>query len=241
MGSASREFILNNFGDKQLHDTIYVTANSHFEQLDDDVFFYVERVYGDVTVDGRQETNRRLLEATVELHQTYPNKRIITHFMQPHAPYISERAAELREQIASESKFSFSLDDGSQSHSDSLLEFHSLLTARRFGFLSDRVLREVYQYDFEHILGYVESLIDELDGKTVLTADHGELLGERLPPLYLRDWGHGYNLFSKPVRTVPWFVVDHEERRDIQTDKPLQSEGVREEDVRKHLELLGYK
>jgi len=39
---------------------------------------------------------------------------------------------------------------------------------------------EAYNENLDIVLTEIEALLDELDGKSVITADHGNLVGERL-------------------------------------------------------------
>jgi len=66
-------------------------------------------------------------------------------------------------------------------------------------------------------------LIRELDGKSVVSADHGELLGERLLPFTSRKYGHFEYLAAEQLRRVPWHVVDSDDRRRIVADAPIES------------------
>lgn len=242
-GSTSEEWLRKTFEGKTYNDTIYVTANANYDKLSGRVFFFVERIYRGNTVKDRRESMERLVEQTTDLHERYPNKRLITHLMMPHTPYLSEQAAKLREEIADRHNVTFRTDDyaGKTDPSDGLLQLASLLTAARFRLLSNEKLYEVYQNDLEEVIAKAEQLSENIDGKTVVTSDHGELMGERLAPLYLREWGHEANLNRAELRQVPWLVLESDERREIHADDPIDIEEIDEEVVEQSLEALGYK
>jgi hypothetical protein len=128
------------------------------------------------------------------------------------------------------------------------------LDAVREGKIPSSEIRSVYQENVEYVLEYVEQLLDELDGKTVITADHGELLGEGVPwpvrllharwnlgELYKFDYGH-YNRVHEPeLVTVPWLEIEADSRRDISTeDEPVGIE-MDESAIKEQLAALGYR
>jgi len=242
-GSGSPEFMRKTFEGNEFFDTIYVTANASYDEMDGRMFFYTERIYRGNTVEERRENAEQLVERTIEMHEQYPDKRLITHFMMPHTPYLSERAAELREDVADQYSVTFRTDDyaGKTDPSEGLLQLASLLKAKRVGLISNDQLRDVYREDLRDVLGKVETLSKHLDGKTVVTSDHGEFLGERLSPLFLRDWGHGDELNRDELREVPWFVMEGDERREIRSDSPIEIDDVDKEAVEETLAALGYK
>ncbi len=49
---------------------------------------------------------------------------------------------------------------------------------------------------------HVSKLIKELDGTTIITADHGEAFGEQ------GIWGHPMETHIPVLIEVPWFIVD---------------------------------
>jgi len=63
-------------------------------------------------------------------------------------------------------------------------------------------LREAYHDTLERALGSVSSFADRVDGRTVVTADHGELLGED------GRYQHPVDVDDPRLRTVPWFEVE---------------------------------
>lgn len=63
-------------------------------------------------------------------------------------------------------------------------------------------LREGYYNNLERVLPEVAKLTEELDGKIVITADHGEMLGEN------RYYGHSYVPDHPKVVNVPWLEID---------------------------------
>jgi hypothetical protein len=47
-----------------------------------------------------------------------------------------------------------------------------------------------YKENLRHVLKNVEDLLEIINGKTVITSDHGNLIGDRLSPIPVRGYGH---------------------------------------------------
>lgn len=71
-------------------------------------------------------------------------------------------------------------------------------TVREFG---KEKLREAYMKNLEKALESVSDLMPRLYGNVVMTADHGESLGEN------GSYGHGARLSNPELREVPWFEI----------------------------------
>lgn len=243
-GSHSEEFCEANFEGRTFSDTVYVTANAFGARIGDGVFH--DLVYTGETVNedfvGWHAFSERMepetiYRATLDAVETYPNKRVIAHFMQPHTPYLGERASEIRERVAEEGLIvrsrqpekveQYSLDD------DDVVV--SLKEAAELGYVSHEEIREVYVENLRLVLEHVASLVSELDGKVVITADHGEYLGED------GQLGHPKYSYGEAVREVPWLVVDSETRPEIVAEDSVKRSDVDDEDIEEHLKDLGYK
>jgi len=64
----------------------------------------------------------------------------------------------------------------------------------------DRILKIAYRENLKWVLGNIADLVTTIDGAVVITADHGELLGE---------YGlHFHTDLPLPqLRLVPWFTI----------------------------------
>lgn len=242
-GSTSDEFMLGNFRERELHDTIYVTGNGNTEKLKDEDFFTIVKTY-----DRHEERYRgwmpdHIREVTLETHEEYPNKRLIVHFMQPHTPYIGPKARALRDRLKDEYGFNFKKVDiisGGESTSEGEWAFSQLRDAARAGYLTQEQLYEVYVENLEVVLGEVERLLEELDGKSVLTSDHGELLGSEDRFFLPKTYGHPGHTWTPELRYVPWLEIETGPRREVVSEEPIGSDRVDEEAVQANLEALGY-
>lgn len=231
-GNNSKSFIQGNFEDRSLHDTIYVTANPFVECIDNNVFHKVEykRIFDEWSEDLRTIPPGVVAEHAINNHEKSPHKRIIAHFMQPHAPYIGEKGSELSKQgdfgkFEGEVIRNRGLDIASNNIPDSISK----------GIITEEELKEIYIENLNLVLEEVESMINKLSGKTVLTSDHGEMLGERL--FGRKRYGHG-RYHTEELRRVPWFTIDSDSRRKIVEDKPEDFNTIDDRDER--LKNLGY-
>jgi hypothetical protein len=198
---------------------------------------------GTVTDDGRRLHQnhfdnidpKRVTAKALQSHEENPNKKLIIHYMQPHAPYIGDNADELRQELEEnhglKSKY-FTKDLG-----EDYEQYGSLMGLAKKGKISDGKLRVLYIENLAVVLNEVKELISKLDGKTVVTSDHGELLGESDGPW---QYGHPEYVFNEELRKVPWLVVDSDNRRDINTNRPIDNEEISNQDLNEQLELLGY-
>ena len=259
-GSHSHEFVDETFRGRELHDTIYVTANPFGAAMCEDVFFRMETTFSgtkrfslggdrlsEIETDGGRilrdnhidNVRPELIRAmTVDAHDRHPHKRLITHFMQPHMPYIGPRAKALRDRLREERgvRFEYWMDLRYRDEGDECI--NDLMIAAKRGYITPDELLAVYEENLEIVLGEVEALIAELDGKTVITSDHGEHLGEVRNGE--RTFSHAKYRYSKELRRVPWLEINADERRTVQADTPPGSPSVSNQQVYENLEHLGY-
>jgi hypothetical protein len=230
-GAMTQEWLRANFAGRDLTNTVYVSANGQFVHLDGlgarlHAFIGVwgndfKPSEGDPSTLASPET---VTEHALDVADEYPNKRLLIHYIQPHHPYIGPTG---RAQI-----------DPNITLSDIPSEIRANPAVSR------RVIRKAYIENLDIVLEEVEELLDSLPGKTVVSADHGELLGERLPPLLLSEYGHPRGVYHEKLVTVPWLTHTNGDRKEIIAEEPEQTGGDEtfdERDVEQHLEDLGYK
>lgn len=228
-GKKSWDFIRENFVGRELHDTVYVTANPFSTDIEDDTFHDIDHLHmnrwddeiGTVRPDD-------VVDAAVEANETYPDKRLVVHFMQPHRPYIGEMADELRRRVDLQ---------GYGDHDDGI-QIWGAVKQRE---VSVDEIRTAYRQSLQLVLESVEGLLEELDGKSVVTADHGEMLGERVLPVTTRVWGHMEGFSTPTLREVPWLTIESETRRDVVAEEPVAQSSFDEDAVSDRLSALGYR
>jgi hypothetical protein len=218
IGSATPEFIARTFKNKSYYDTVYYTANGWYTKLKDEMGFGVhhhEFLPRDI-YDGLSTHPETVRKAALQAVEKYPQKRLIAHFMQPHKPYLGPVSEEMTQ----------------------VGDLHLTMAESK---ISDRRLKKAYDDTLKIVLEEVEQLLTELPGKTIVTADHGELLGERQFPIPVKRYGHYQGIYVPELVEVPWHTHFKGERRDIQEDKPnvpQESEQIKE--AKELLHDLGY-
>lgn len=216
-GSESWEFMQAEFVGEQHHDTVYVTANPYTGNLEPGIFHTVDPVY--------QNYDRFIIEpepvaqAARQAHERYPDKRIIVHFMQPHQPYIGSFGQTLP-------------------HSSEFGETIWMVVRDLSMEPTIEDVRRAYRENLSIVTEHAMDLYEEITGKVIISADHGELLGERLRPIPVRDYGHHPSLHVPELITVPWLELPHQERRSI-TQEPPDDQDLPEA-TEDQLDALGY-
>jgi len=254
----SRHFLENHFAGERFQDTVYVTGNANVSLLEDGIFHAIVPVEIDkienkeryrTTEPGSAlpaESNavwpEDVVEKAIDAYERFPEKRLIVHFMQPHEPFIGPKGLELyRRYMEANDELAEKGSYSREKHGEIFgVNWYNLFRDNESDITEDEALA-AYEENFELVLESVEELLSAVPGKTVLTADHGEMLGERLLPVTPKLYGHGGRAKTLPLCKVPWHVVEGTERRSITAEPPVESERMDMETVEKQLTALGYK
>lgn len=118
------------------------------------------------------------------------HKRVMVHYVQPHAPYIGEPRI-IGGNSGSDDTYPHPAND--QEDAGVLVPIRNQLDT---GDLTLETLRRAYYDNLVQVVEGSNGLIEAADRRTVITSDHGECLGEH-------TIGHNYN--CSHVRTVPWY------------------------------------
>lgn len=238
LSSSTPEFVTKTFGDETFHDTVYVTANPQLTlRVDEDVFFKVDRVWEDYWDEDlatvRPDT---MVERTLKAYEDYPNKRIISHFMQPHYPFIGDYG---RAKLGDHSGFELTrrLAAGEEATRDA----DSVWDRLERGELPREVVWKAYVENLQLAIEEVEPLVEEFDERTVITSDHGNLIGEKVKPLGIRMYGHPTGVHAPNLVTIPWLIREGERRKQVTTDEPkITEDEYDQEELNDRLADLGY-
>jgi hypothetical protein len=140
----------------------------------------------------------------------YPKKKVILHYVQPHAPYIYHKKYGTRALIRSQYKKSFLLGFVMKYIKHETLwkvaDKFGALPTDGMGYLWKQVgkegIIEGYTEDLKLVLGYVKQLMDKHPKKKfIITSDHGERLGEK------GNYGHHHTgEYDKEIIEVPWWT-----------------------------------
>jgi hypothetical protein len=207
LGSMTSEFMQANVAGRDLTDTVYVTATPQLHRVVDGSeiqFHRVVKLWEDIdnfwtAEDGRscilpETTTEHALETAAE----YPNKRLVVHYTQPHVPFINPVTEELER-------------DGNP---------YKQFVRGDIDVTPDE-LRQSYENNLRRALPHVREFMTSIDGKTVVTADHGHLLGERSFPIPIRMWSHPHGTYVEELVKVPWLVYQSGDRRRIVAEPPV--------------------
>ena len=225
--SSTIEFLKRYIDGRNLTDTVYVTANpQHYRKRERN---YISSTFHDVIdiwqEDGWDDKFRTVRPETVadaaeRAAERYPDKRLLVHFMQPHYPYIGETGRE-------------------HFDNDSLDFFNRVLSGEVD--IDEDVLLRAYRENIEAVLPSVERLLESLGGRTVVSADHGEMFGERVLPIPVQEYGHPTGIHTPELTEVPWLVSENGSRRAIVSgDSEHDSDDFATDVAEQRLRDLGY-
>ncbi|WP_254546627.1 hypothetical protein [Halomarina pelagica] len=218
-GAATMEFITANFKGRKENDTVYVSANQWYPRLRDEIdaeiykFLATERDAHEGLTTKPETVTEEALNAATE----FPNKRLIVHYMQPHTPFLGPTGKKFKRAIGA----------------NELVRYNNVSTDD---------FKKAYHENLNLVLEEVEKILSELCGKTVVTADHGELLGGRQSPIPVRSFGHYQGIYLKELLEVPWHIYQNGERKSIQPGTPQRDDASFDRDeLNQHLQALGYR
>ena len=87
--------------------------------------------------------------------------------------------------------------------------------------IDNATIRRAYQRNLQIALDSISELLTKLNGKVVISADHGELLGDTQPPVPVGSYyGHPAGLYVPELVKVPWFVIESDSRKRIRSEPP---------------------
>ncbi|QCS42021.1 hypothetical protein [Natrinema versiforme] len=233
-GVDSRRFIERNFVGKDIHDTVYVTANPHVRLVDNDIFHDVitEPISN---WDSEMQCVRPgdVTASAIEAHEKYPNKRIIVHYMQPHDPPLGPTAEKLREKA----------QIGGAAPNERRSQGKRIMELVATGEISEEAAREAYRETLEIVLEDVDTLLKNIAGKVVISSDHGEMFGERPYLLLGKLYEHYRNPKTVELCKVPWLIVERgSKRRNITVESRTEAtSAIDTSELEEQLEALGYK
>lgn len=228
-GSTTMEFLEFNVSECLLDDVVWVSANPWVSDYTDSIFKVIH-----VWNKGWNEEYETVMPETMFKYglnaaNEYTDKRIIIHFMQPHFPFLGETSEKLPDHrsITGGGKISTNDDPTVWDHLD-----------------KDNVKKDIiwkcYKENLDIVLPYAQKLIDNLEGRTVLTSDHGNSLGDRGHPIPISIYGHKSTYRIPSLIDVPW-VISEGGRRSIRSEKIQDVNNGDFENVQERLTKLGYK
>lgn len=240
--SHTGEFIEKNLKGRCLSDTVYVTANPNISRLDDDDFYTVENCLKDWDRKSGTVLPEDVHGRACRAYEKYSNKRLIIHFMQPHEPHLGPTAEKIQSKLAENGYYKPADVDIPELTNESIFNHRKKVEtwdAVQEGVISKEEIRQAYRESLNIVMEQVEELLSYIDGKSIVTSDHGEYLGERKFPYLKKKVGHPWE-FTPELRIVPWLEIESDSRRVIEKEEPIGFERLDEEVVRDRLRAFGY-
>lgn len=205
----------------EMENTLHISGNPFTQQaLDATEFRLLDEVWKDAwdteagTIRPRPLTDRAIAAA----REHDDADRIIVHYMQPHIPFINHPDLTTR----------LSLDAwGSDSHK-------TVWQRLKHDELDKPTVWDAYEDNLRLVLDDVALLLDNVDAETtILTADHGNALGE------WGIYGHPRGIAIDALRNVPWVQTT---ATDTKSHTPeTHRHETRTDDITDKLEALGYR
>lgn len=224
--SATDEWLYQNFPDTY-GDIVYVTANSMVSRHKPDAFHALLEPWRDGFDEERGVVDpAHVTDAALGAHETYPNKRVIVHYTQPHYPF------------ALDPDLQFADMEGPGHPTEGDERALNVWDAIRKGIVTEEEAWAGYARNLEFVLDAIEPLLD-VEGRVVVSSDHGNLLGVRTYPVPIPVYGHPQRIRHPDLVTVPWAVVENGRRRIVEGTVEDTSEAT-DEEIREQLKHLGY-
>ncbi|WP_129115809.1 hypothetical protein [Halegenticoccus tardaugens] len=233
LGSTTREWVRRNFAGGTFGDVVYVTANPYVSREAGDAFHRLYEPWIDA-FDGDLRTvpPEAVVEAARRAHEEHPDKRVVVHFMQPHHPFVGERDLRFSGwRIEGEGH-----GEPTETHGRPYTPWDALW----MGAVDRDDLWLAYGDNLTLALDAVSDLLSEIDGRVVVTSDHGNMLGERTFPLPIHVYGHPKGVRSRELVEVPWAVVDAGPRRTVRAGDVRSGSESERSDLEERLADLGY-
>ena len=244
VGSTSHEWMAKTFicdYRSEIEETAHITANGYayktfvenekppsggnapfgwplWKSVDQSEFSEFRMVWQDGHDDDLGNVPPRVVtDHTVSLAREKDHKRILTHYVQPHAPYMAR----------------------AMKNDDTPTEIErDPMGALRDGRVSKSKAWELYLDNLRFVLDEVDILLDNIDAEdVVITADHGEAFGEH------GAYDHPDGFPFSEVKRVPWVETTAKDRETYHPEpRPEHASNQNEikDDLEDHLHDLGY-
>jgi hypothetical protein len=230
----------------------YFDAKEHFDVIDD---VWVHGWSDELQTVPAEEVNKAFLK------KMWRKKRFILHYIQPHYPYMGKK---YRTYIKESYKRSKRLPSADEAKKMGLKKRTKLLLAKGIKkFLGEPTLwklrsflnkdsepqialiyskegwegiRKAYTENLELVLESVKEIVEKSEGNILITADHGEFLGEG------RKFGHTYDKRKKENTEVPWLMIKGRGKGKKKEERVQKKENASDDEQRmkERLAALGY-
>lgn len=215
LGSNTPEWIEKNFSN-DCSDIVCIAGNPYYSKekilkiVGKNPFHHIEDVwdYGWDEELGTVPPNE-ITQAALEMEEKFPEKRMLIHYMQPHFPFltrpdITERAHPLWEDPNKRSglKNNIILRISSMFPKlKGLWKHSSAWNLIKEGEIGINEFKKLHHENLKIVLKEAKELANEMEGKSVISSDHGEMFGE------FWVYGHPRGIRFSQLIEVPWIEV----------------------------------
>ncbi|MBD3155767.1 MAG: hypothetical protein GF368_03875 [Candidatus Aenigmarchaeota archaeon] len=201
VGSSTIEWVKKNF-ETDCSDIVYYSSNPYVSKYLIRKTFGKRKFYDIIPVwdfgwDEELKTvpPEKVNEAFFKYCKDYPSeKKAIIHYMQPHHPFIADK--ESMKLIQEGWKFAREERKGRE------IRKKTIWDKIRKGDIPIEVAFRSYKKNLELVLDSIEDLSRKIEGKIVITSDHGNCFGEK----GLLE--HPYGVHINELKDVPWFILE---------------------------------
>jgi len=240
-GSTTLEWVEQNFADESYGDTVYITTNPYVSLAAGDAFHELVELWVDEFDDELNTVPPdRVVSAARRAHEEYPHKRVVVHFMQPHHPFVPSPELQFDGWHVAEYD-DWREDAGNTTDENDGTGVGTPWEALSKGMVSCETVWNAYGSNLDLALDAVDDLLGDIEGRVVVTSDHGNMLGERTFPFPLRVYGHPIGIRNSELVEVPWAVIQRGNRREVEVDSTYSVGSEHEVTIEDRLEALGYK
>lgn len=221
LGSWTGEFLILNFQEEKYDDIVFVSANPFVDR-------YLKGKFHKLISVWKTHWNKKyntvppgaVYQAALAATRRHPDKKLIIHFLQPHHPYFSLRFND---------KGMTAIKRSVEGEGSYLQDFPpepiwEIYLSEIYAYFPVYRLIKAYMENLQIVIPYVEMLLHQLRGRSVVTSDHGELFGEKVLDLVpIKVYGHGIGRNPNLIM-VPWWIVTDEDRQNLRPPKEVKRE-----------------
>lgn len=234
--STTQEFLRANLGKRDLRDTVYVTATPaiHATENVEPEFHAVIDVWQDHwDSELRVVPPEPVTAAEIAANERYPRKRLLVHYLQPHYPFIGSTGRKYFDNEA--------VDNPTDKNENEINAKFWDTVGTEINDVSEEIVRKAYRENIELTLPHINNFFDSVDGRTVVTANHGEMLNDRASPIPYRLYGHPPGLYTPELVEIPWHVYSRGSRRKVTAaDSTIDDTEINSKVVKDRLRDLAY-
>ncbi|WP_416840400.1 hypothetical protein [Haloferax sp. DFSO52] len=225
-GSHTSEWTSKNFTPPAKDNLVYVNSSPEVSRnMGTSVTKFIEAWRTDFDPDKRTVPAENIADRARSAKEENPHCRLLVHFLQPHYPFINHPELQFT-----------SFDSTEEWDISSNSEIGNVWDAVLEGVVSVEDCWKGYKDNLEYVLEIAIELANELPGKTVITSDHGNLIGEKPKFSPIKIYGHPKGIHHEHLRKVPWAVIDSD-RSSNRLDQDQKEDST---DIQEQLKALGY-